>query len=121
MLTINQNIDQNYVEVILEGRITYETFEEMINSLNELYPNGKLKILQSYKNASFDINYKEVTKLAKLTKQLLDPYDMVKTASVIETAKEMALNMLYGSLIFSQKFKQKNFSSKENALLWLLG
>lgn len=120
MLTITHHTEKGYIEVILEGELTYKSFEEMITEINDFYPGGTIKVLQFYKNAHFNISIMDVTKLVKLTKNLLKTYDLVKTASVISTAKEMAWNMLYGGSMQSKHFKQKNFSTQQAALYWLL-
>lgn len=112
--------DTPYEEIFFTGKITLKIFSEIIHKFVNEHDEANLKILQNFDRAIFDITYTEVKELVALSISLLEKYSFVKTASVVQTHNENAMNMLYGAMMNHEFFQQKNFTDKEKAIKWLL-
>lgn len=121
MVSSNINEDSHFDEIIFSGKLTLARFNEIIKKFVDEHNESNLKILQNFDGAIFDISYTEVKDLVATSLTLLDKYTYIKTASVVQTHNELAMNMLYGAMMNNKYFQQKNFTDREVAIAWLIG
>jgi len=122
VITYNFNNKTRILETVFEDKITVVEFIDYIETVrdDDTLPK-KLKIFSDASNGKFArrINSKELKKFLDINKETLKQKDFICDAFVVSSSVEMALGMLYKSLIKIKNYKFNIFSTKEAAIDWL--
>lgn len=114
----------NHRTAILESKFEGKlTIKELIESSlaikeNESYPRF-LKILIDSKKAIANFSSNDLSLLAEEYHKVVEKYDYIVTAIILDTPKETAFAMIFQSLIKNNKSKFQLFSTREAAVRWL--
>ena len=114
----------NHRTAILESKFEGElTVNELIECSitikeNESYPRF-LKKLVDFKKAVANFSSNELSLLADEHDKIVEKYDYIVTAIILDTPKETAYAMIYQNLIKNNKSKFQLFSTREAAVSWL--
>ncbi len=108
------------LESKIEGKITVKELMECSISLkkNETYPRF-LKILIDSKKGIANFPSNDLSLLAEEYHKVVEKYDSVITAIILDTPKETAFAMLFQSFIKDNTSKFQLFSTREAAISWL--
>ncbi len=114
----------NHRTAILESKFEgYLTVEELIESSlaikeNESYPRF-LKILIDSKKAIANFSSNELSILAEEHFKVIEKYEYIVIAIILDTPKETAFAMLFQNLIKNSRSKFQIFSTKAAATNWI--
>ncbi|HEY9168485.1 MAG TPA: STAS/SEC14 domain-containing protein [Lutibacter sp.] len=108
------------LESKFEGNITIEELIESSLAIkeNKSYPRF-LKILIDFKKAFANFHSNDLTLLAEEYLKVIEKYDFIIMAIILDTPKETAFAMLFQSLIKDNTSKYQVFSTREAAISWL--
>ena len=108
------------LESKFEGKISVNDLVECSLNIkaNKSYPRF-LKILIDSKKAIANFSSNELALLAEEHFKIVEKYDYVVTAIILETPKETAFAMLFQNLIKNNKSKFQLFATREAAIKWL--
>jgi len=116
--------EYNHQTAILESKFEGElTVKELVECSiptkeNEPYPRF-LKILIDSTKATANFPSSDLSILAKKHHKIIEKYNYIITAIILDTPKETAFAMLFQSLTKNSKSKFQLFSTREAALRWL--
>jgi hypothetical protein len=85
---------------------------------NKTYPRT-LKIITDSRQAIFNFSIQDLNILMEENLKLLEKYNSIRDAIIVDNPKNMVLTMLYSKMTETNKDKFKIFSTKEAALYWL--
>ena len=114
----------NHRTAILESKFEGElTLKELIECSitikeNATYPRFLKKLIDS-KKAFVNFSSNELSLLADEHYKIVEKYDYIVTAIILDTPKETAFAMIFQSLIKNNKSKFQLFSTREAAVRWL--
>lgn len=112
---------ENYIEVSISGEISSN---EYINFFNENAKRKdlprKLRILGLDNNSKLIFSVSGAMAIAKARNNFIKEYENVRHAMVVNNPKNTALAVLSATAARKNNYQIKIFSSKENALEWLL-
>ncbi len=114
----------NHRTAILESKFEGElTVKELIACSitikeNASYPRFLKELIDS-KDAIVNFSSNELSLLAEEHHKVVEKYDYIVTAILLDTPKETAFAMLFQNLIKNNKSKFQLFSTREAALSWL--
>ncbi len=121
MITQNYNERTNILEVHYIGKITLDVFEKYgISIMNNNELPRKLKILTDAREAKYNYSDIDLKKINKQMKIHLKDYTHVKNALIYSSPVETAISMLSQKEIKQEKYHQKIFYQKKEAIKWLL-
>lgn len=108
------------LESKLEGKLTINELIESSHTIKEnaSYPRF-LKILIDSKKAIANFSSNDLSLLADEHHKVVEKYDYIVTAIILETPKETAFAMLFQNLIKNGRSKFQLFSTREAAISWL--
>ncbi len=108
------------LESKFEGKLTVKELIESSQTIkeNESYPRF-LKILIDSKKAIVNFPSNDLSFLAEEHHKVVEKYDYIVTAIILDTPKETAFAMLFQNLIKNNKSKFQLFSTREAAISWL--
>jgi len=108
------------LESKFEGKLTVNELIECIIVIkeNETYPRFLKKLIDS-KKATVNFSSNELALLAEEHFKIVEKYDYIVTAIILDTPKETAFAMLFQNLIKNNKSKFQLFSTREAAIDWL--
>ncbi|MHB1147140.1 MAG: hypothetical protein ACYC01_06020 [Lutibacter sp.] len=108
------------LESKLEGKLTIKELIENSHAIkeNESYPRF-LKILIDSKKAIANFSSNDLSLLAEEHHKVVEKYDYIVTAIILDTPKETAFAMLFQNLIKNDRSKFQLFSTREAAINWL--
>ncbi|HCE53905.1 MAG: hypothetical protein APF83_03315 [Lutibacter sp. BRH_c52] len=114
----------NHRTAILESKFEGElTLKELIACSitikeNASYPRFLKKLIDS-KKAFVNFSSNELSLLADEHDKIVEKYDYIVTAIILDTPRETAFAMIYQNLIKNNKSKFQLFSTREAAVRWL--
>lgn len=114
----------NHRTAILEskfvGKLTVEELMACSITIKESasYPRF-LKKLIDFKKAIVNFSSNELSILADEHHKIVEKYDYIVTAIILDTPKETAFAMLFQNLAKNNKSKFQLFSTREAAISWL--
>ena len=114
----------NHRTAILESKFEGElTVKELIACSitikeNASYPRFLKELIDS-KDAIVNFSSNELSLLAEEHHKVVEKYDYIVTAILLDTPKETAFAMLFQNLIKNNKSKFQLFSTREAAISWL--
>lgn len=108
------------LESKFEGKITVNDLVEYSLTIKEntSYPRF-LKILIDSKKGIANFPSNDLSLLAEEHHKVVEKYDYIVTAIILETPKETAFAMLFQNLIKNNKSKFQLFATREAAINWL--
>jgi len=108
------------LESKFEGELTLKELIECSITVKEntSYPRFLKKLIDS-KKAYVNFSSNELTLLAEEHDKIVEKYDYIVTAIILDTPKETAFAMIFQSLIKNNKSKFQLFSTREAAVRWL--
>jgi len=108
------------LESKLEGKLTVKELIACSVTIQEnaSYPRFLKKLIDS-KKAIANFSSNELALLAEEHFKIVEKYDYIVTAIILETPKETAFAMLFQNLIKNNKSKFQLFATREAAINWL--
>lgn len=108
------------LESKFEGELTVKELIEcsIIVKENATYPRFLKKLIDS-KNAYVNFSSNELSIVAEEHHKIVEKYDYIVTAIILDTPKETAYAMLFQNLVKNNKSKFQLFSTREAAISWL--
>ncbi|OGS70039.1 MAG: hypothetical protein A3F91_12695 [Flavobacteria bacterium RIFCSPLOWO2_12_FULL_35_11] len=108
------------LESKFEGKLTVNELIECSITIkeNESYPRF-LKKLVDFKKAIANFSSNDLSLLAEEHHKIVENYDFILTAVILDTPKETAYAMLFQNLTKNNKSKFQLFSTREAAINWL--
>jgi len=112
---------EGYVEVSLEGDITFSRYAELFRTFasQENLPK-KIRVLGVDNGVNLKFMADDVIKLSALREQAIAQFESVRHAFVVEDPTKTAFAILSSQETYSSNYLVKIFSSKEYAIHWLL-
>lgn len=120
MVSAKYNHRTAILESKFEGKLTVKELLECSITIkeNQSYPRF-LKKLVDFNKAVANFSSNELTLLAEEHFKIVEKYDYIVTAIILDTPKETAFAMLFQNLIKNNKSKFQLFSTREAAINWL--
>lgn len=114
----------NHRTAILESKFEgILTINELMECSITIKENGSyprfLKKLVDFKKAIANFSSNDLLLLAEEHHKIVENYDFILTAVILDTPKETAFAMLYQNLTKNNKSKFQLFSTREAAIRWL--
>jgi hypothetical protein len=108
------------LESKFEGELTVKELMECSITIKEnaSYPRFLKELIDS-KDAVVNFSSNELSLLAEEHHKIVEKYDYIVTAIILDTPKETAFAMLFQNLIKNNKSKFQLFSTREAATRWL--
>ncbi len=109
---------------VLESEFTKDTtLEEFVNYFitikeNIIYPR-LLKIKTNATNTNFKFSMGDLKTILIENDKLLEKYDFITHAVIVDNPKNTAILMMYQNLIKNNKYRFNVFSTDEGASQWL--
>lgn len=121
MINYTFNTELNILETHFINDIYLKDLLDYIMALTENTPFPKvLKILTYAEHANFKFSVKDLKAINNKKNELLEHYDHVMNAIMIDSPETAAFGVLYEALGQKEKYQFKVFSTKDYALNWLL-
>jgi len=109
-----------FLETIYSGKVSLTDILKYNSRIrkNRRYPR-KLKILSDATAVQFVLTKEDLKIISERVKQMLNDYDAVYDAMILNKPKETAYSMLYKGMAKIKNYHFQYFSTKEAALEWL--
>lgn len=120
MVSAKYNHRTAILESKFEGELTVKELIEcsIVVKENATYPRFLKKLIDS-KNAFVNFSSNELSLVAEEHHKIVEKYDYIVTAIILDTPKETAFAMIFQNLIKNNKSKFQLFSTREAAVRWL--
>ena len=121
MVEATFNKKKGILESMFIGDVTIKEIIDYIISIknNKAYPRT-LKVLTDARKSSMNFTISDLSLLVEENNKLLEKYDFIIDAIIIDSPKETALSILYKEFAEASNYKFNIFSTREAAIQWLL-
>lgn len=120
MITSSYDYSLGALQTIFANKIDKEELVSYIKGVkqNKEYPR-QIKILIDANTVLFDFSVEELQSIAAVHKELMDDYERIWIAFVVNSPNETALSFLYKQFAELDYLRFTILSTKENAIGWL--
>lgn len=122
MISKRYNPHKEILEVVYSGEIYFDQIKAYIHQLEyEFSDAGRLRIFTDATAAEYKLKIDEVNKLLVILEGIMQDIGEVKIAFLHTSPKETAFSILLENTSGLSNYHHKVFSTREQAIRWLLG